>query len=369
MLQNPFKSWIEISRSAVAANIASFRKILSPGTKLFAVVKSNAYGHGLLLFSKLAAEYGVDGFCVDSVIEGGKLRREGILKPILVVGPTFPNLLRDAEEHNLTITISNFDALAEYEQSGAHPAFHIKVDTGMHRQGFQSGESERLLARLLQTSLRKKCTGLCTHFASAKDPEDRAFTEHQYNEFIKIRDAFLRAGFTLLVHAAATGGALLDPKYHFDAVRIGIGLYGVAPSRELARIERRIEFLPALSWHGLVSEIKKLPAGSRISYDGTFTTTRDTAIAILPVGYWHGIPLKLSNAGAVIIHSLRAPILGRVCMDLIIVDVTDIPGVRRSDTATLIGDDLSAAAVAETAQSSPYELLTRLNPLIHRIVV
>lgn len=370
MVQHPFKSWIEIRRSAVAANIALLRSKLEPATRLFAAVKSNAYGHGLVLFSKLLDELGVDGFCVDSVIEGKKLRKEGIIKPILVLGPTFPNLLADAEKENITITISSFDGLTEYENSAAKPEVHIKIDTGMHRQGFLPDDIPALLVRLAQSAFREKVKGVYTHFAVAKDANNMGFIQKQFKAFDAVRTLFIRSGFTnCLFHAAKTGGMLLSKEFHLDAIRPGIGLYGITPSHELLQQGYSKELVPVLSWYCLVSEVKKIAEGETIGYDCTYQVKRETQLAVIPIGYWHGIPWRLSNTGFVAIRGMRAPILGRVCMDLLMVDVTDIPGVRRGDVVTLIGEGVPATLLAEKAGTSPYELLTRINPLIHRVVV
>jgi len=375
LTKDEVKTWIEISRSAARRNYQTFRKLLEPNTRLFAVVKSNAYGHGLLLFSKLVDQLGVDGFCVDALIEGLKLRHEGIKKPILVLGPTLPQLLRDAAEGNITVSISNFESLKAFLALKNPPQFHIKVDTGMHRQGFYPEDIPKVTKTLRTSRIQhpSSFTGVYTHFASAKDINYPTYTEQQFAEFQKVIALLERAGFkNLMRHAAATGGTLVNKKYHLDAVRIGIGLYGLPPSRELAVQLTNAHLTPVMAWKTLVSEVKTIKAGEYIGYDLTERMPRAGKIAVLPVGYWHGYPRALSGVGQVLIQGKRAKVLGRVSMDLLVVDATGI-AVKGGDHAVLIGKDhgeeMRATEVAERHAASHYELVTRLNPLIHRGLV
>lgn len=367
-----FKTWIEISRSAVQHNIKTFRKLIGSKAKLFAVVKSNAYGHGLVTFSKIANSLGVDGFCVDSVVEGVRLREEGITKPVLVLGPTFKNLLKAAAENEITITISSFEALQELKASKFHPEFHLKIDTGMRRQGFYVKDLPKAL-KMMDAEVKANCSGVYTHFASAKDINYPTFTDRQFMEFQKAVQVLEKAGLKNLIrHVAASGGTLVNKKYHLDAVRIGIGLYGLWPSIELGIQLEKTKLEPVLSWRALISEVKKVEAGDFVGYDLTERIPRDSKIAIIPIGYWHGYPRSLSGVGEVVVGGKRARILGRVSMDLIVVDVTGIT-VKRGDVATLIGkqktEEISSYEVARRAgNASYYELLTRINPLIERIV-
>ncbi len=372
MATSALKTWIEISRAAVKRNLAIFRRLVGSKTKIFAVVKSNAYGHGLVVFSKLVDSLGADGFCVDSVIEGVRLREEGIEKPILVLGPTFKNLLKPAAENDITITISSLEALKELKASKFRPEFHLKIDTGMRRQGFYVKDLPSAL-RAMDSELRTNCTGVYTHFSSAKDINYPAFTEKQFSEFNTAVKVLGKAGLKNLVrHVAATGGTLVNKKYHLDAVRMGIGLYGLWPSTELGIQMEKIKLEPILSWRALVSEVKEVEAGDFVGYDLTERVSRKSKIAIIPIGYWHGYPRSLSGVGEVLVGGKKCRVLGRVSMDMIVVDVTGI-AVKRGDVATLIGkqkaDEMSAYEVARHAGgASYYELLTRINPLIERVI-
>ena len=373
-----YKTWIEIEEKAVRHNVAAFRSVIPRRTALFAVVKSNAYGHGLELFSGLADTAGVSGFCVDSVIEGEKLRRSGIRKPILVLGPTLPELAQEAASRNITLTVSNFDALRAVAACPAVPDFHLKIETGMHRQGFNVGDIPRVIKKIRASkTLSAHLTGAYTHFSVAKDVTYPGYTVRQMAEFDRARALFRRAGFTKLVfHAAATGGAALYPKAHYDAVRIGIGLYGYWPTREVELqhplvLGKRLRLEPVLSWRALVSEVKTLALGDFVGYDLTERINVRTQAAIVPIGYWHGFPRALSKVGYVLVKGKPARVLGRVSMDLIVIGVPRGTTARPGDRVTLLGKDgktiLNAFDVAEVMGASHYELLTRLNPLMKRI--
>ncbi len=371
-----YRTWIEIDKNAVKNNYGIFRGMINPETKLWAVVKSNAYGHGLSVFSQVINKLGIDGFCVDSLLEGLKLRKDGIEKPILVLGPTLYNLFDLAYKEKITLTISNFESLREVTKLKLIPKFHIKIDSGMSRQGFLEEDVPKVINFLKKSSLdfRKSFSGIYTHFASAKDINYPTYTELQFDNFNKILNLFKTAGFkNLEKHVAATGATLINKKYHLDAVRVGIGLYGLWPSRELeVQLSSAINLKPILSWRTLVSEVKNIKQGSFIGYDLVEKTDRPIKIAVLPLGYWHGFSRNLSGIGEILIKGKKCRVLGRVSMDLIVVDVTGAD-VCVGDYATIIGMDfknnISAFEISSKSQTSYYEFVTRLNPLIKRVVV
>lgn len=368
------RTWIEIDEKAARRNYDIFRKIVGPKVKLWSVVKSNAYGHGLVLFSKLMQKFGVDGFCVDSLVEGLRLRKEGIKKSILVLGPTLPEITREAGENGITLSIANFEALKVLMRDKKPQEFHVKIDTGMHRQGFYLEDIPKVIRFLSQKPLvvGNKLRGVYTHFASAKDVNYPTYTERQFADFLKAVRLFERAGYKNFArHCSATGGTLINRKYHLDAVRAGIGLYGLWPSKELEMQMPELRLRPVLSWRGVVSEVKKLSAGDYVGYDLTERAPKQTKEAIIPVGYWHGFPRALSGIGEILINGRRSRILGRVSMDIIMAELREkcAPG----DIATFIGRDgkaeLLAFDVAQKAGTTHYEFLTRLNPLMERIKV
>ena len=367
------RTWIEIDKKALASNYEVFRKRIGKKTKLMAVVKSNAYGHGLVDFSKEICKLGADRLAVDSVVEAVTLRKQGIDTPILVLGYTLPERLDDVLNHDVSISVSSLDQLSALSgnSGGQEISVHVKVDTGMHRQGFLPNELDKVIS-FFKTHGKIKPEGLFTHFSSAKNPSFPDYTKSQIREFERWREAFKKAGFTFISHASATAGSLLFPGANYDMVRIGIGLYGLWPSKETKHfLGDKMELLPILSWLTVISETKKLPKGSKIGYDCTETLERDSLVGVCPIGYWHGYPRTLSSIGHVIVKGKKARILGRVSMDMISVDLTDISDAVAGDHVTLIGNDgkenVTANEIADLSDTSYYEIVTRLNPLIKRI--
>lgn len=400
-LKKNLRTWIEIDVSALEHNLKVFLKLIPKRTRFMAVVKSNAYGHGLVQVAKQLAESGiwnsesgilnskfpwptadaVSGlgkilnsrlwFGVDSIVEALRLRKEGVKNPILVLGFTLPGMMFDAARNGISVSISNFESLADLAKAKEKPFFHLKFDTGMHRQGFLVGDSARVIRFLRSHHLSPQ--GIFTHFAAAKDIAYPTYTFEQLKQFKMITGRFERAGFKKMIkHSSASGGVLLFPETHLDMVRIGMGLYGYWPSPE-SRITNQgsqITLQPVLQWKTVVAETKEISKGSYVGYDLTERASRKTKIAVLPIGYWHGYDRGFSGIGEVIIRGRRRKLLGRVSMDMIVVDVTDNPRVKAGDTAVLIGEQekegVWADELALKISTSQYELLTRINPLIHR---
>jgi len=365
-----YKTWIELDKKAARHNFQIFRKLIRSESMIWAVVKSNAYGHGLVHFAKIADSLGVQGFCVDSVIEGLKLRQEGIKKTILVLGPTRNELLNSAAANDITVSVSGWEDFKYFLATETKPRFHVKVDTGMHRQGFMVADLPEFFARLKKNeSASAALTGIFSHFASAKDINYPSYTEKQFREFEKAVALARATGFEKIIsHISATGGSLLDPQYHLDAVRIGIGLFGYMPSKEFEIQLPEIKLRPVLSWYALISDVKQIKKGEYIGYDLTERVHRDTQVAIIPIGYWHGFAWRLSSKGYTLIGDKRAPILGRVSMDIIAADVTGTTAAAGSKT-TLLSAKYNAYDMARRIGTSHYEVLTRINPLIKRIII
>ena len=375
---NHLRTWIEVDTNALRANVLQFRKIIGPRRKLMAVVKSNAYGHGIVGIAKNLKKIAPSAwFGVDSLVEGLRLRKEGIKNPILVLGSTLPAFYSEAFRQKIFVTISNFEALVALAGTKHRPEAHLKIDSGMHRQGFFPEDAKTAIWSLKKNKIVPH--GIYTHFAAAKDRAYPTATFHQFERFQKTVRQFERAGFrNLIKHAAASAGTLLFPETHLNMVRIGMSLWGHWPSEE-ARVNvlsgrfnlPKTALRPILSWKTRVAEVKKIPAGSFVGYDFTERVARPTRLAILPIGYWHGFARGLSSAGFVLVRGKRAKVLGRVSMDITACDVTDIPEVKVGDTVTIIGrqskEEVSAEDMARTLNTSPYEVLTRINPLIERI--
>lgn len=362
---------MEIDTKALAHNYRVFRRIIGKKCRLMAVAKSNAYGHSLVDFARFMQKLGADWIGVDSIVEASALREAHIKKPILILGYTLPERYGDVFRANARITISNFEAL-EVTIHKASPArrlsVHVKVDTGMSRQGFFVEDMPRACELLDKYRSRIIFEGLYTHFAAAKNPAFPRDTDRQIQKFeqaIAIVEGF---GFTPIKHAAASSGTIVFPKSHYDMVRIGIGMYGLWPSKEVeAAFGDHIQLRSALAWKTIIGEIKMLKKGDRVGYDLTERIFVPTRVAICPVGYWHGYPRAFSSIGNFIVKDRRARVLGRVSMDMTIVDISSVPDAKIGDEVTILGAGISADDHAFLSDTSNYEVITRINPLIKRI--
>jgi len=372
------RTWIEVDRSRVAKNYATFRKMIKPDCLLMSVVKSNAYGHELISFAKEMETLGVDWLGVDSIVEGTALRKAGIFTPILVLGYTAPECIESAVKHKMSITVSNQDTLDEVLKyakglSGKEKlSIHIKADTGMHRQGFMKDKVAGVADLLNEHQGAVIVEGLYTHFAEAKNSAEKSNTHAQIENFNEVVKVFSEKGINPIIHACATGGAMLFPEAHFDMVRIGIGMYGAYPSKEAREYaEEKHPLTPALSWKTIIAEVKDLPDGGEVGYDFTDSVTKDSRIAVCPIGYWHGYTRALSSLGFMLVGGKRARIVGRISMDMVVLDITGISDVKVGNEVVVIGEQgeekLHSDEQAFLAKTTSYEFLTCINPLIARL--
>jgi len=369
--KNILRTWIEIDKKAIYHNIAEFRKIIKPNIKIMAIIKSNAYGHGLVDFAK-TAENRVDWLGVDSIIEGLKLRQKGIKKPILVLGYTLPSRVEDAARSDISLTVSSFELLEQIIKLKDRPKIHLKIDTGMHRQGFFLKDLPKAIKLLKQFKLAPE--GLYTHLAAAKDKLYSSYSFKQI-EIFKKADELLKFVFgrkNYLRHAAASAGALLYPEAHFDMVRIGIGLYGMFPTKE-SEMQTNAKLKPAMAWKSIIGEIKTVPKNSFIGYDLTEKVLRSSRLAIILVGYWHGLDRGFSSCGEILVKGKRCRILGRVSMDMVVIDVSNVPNIKIGDEVIILGpsgrEKITAEDMAIKTATTNYEIITRINPLIKRIYI
>ncbi len=373
-LNTQYRTWVEIDTEAIKNNYRVFRSHIDKDTKLAVVVKSNAYGHDIVQFAHEMISCGADVLAVDSVVEALVLRREGIDMPILVLGYTLQGHVAGAVEKDICITVSSFEALRDIRKQKLDKKLlvHIKVDTGMHRQGFLFQDEERLLKELESMKDVIEVDGLYMHFAAAKDPDGPDETKGQIKIFEMWVEKFEKRGFTPTKHACATSGTLLYPNAHFDMVRIGIGMYGLWSSKEVEEYcGEKIILKPVLSWKTIITEVKQLKKGEKIGYDLTEELKRDSVVAICPIGYWHGYGRGFSSKGEVLVGGVSSKVLGRVSMDMIVIDVTDVIDVKKGDVVTLLGEDgnerISAEELAEILKTINYEVVTGINPRTKRI--
>jgi len=344
------------------------------------VVKANAYGHGLLETARIAARSGkADWLGVNALEEGLALRKAGIRLPVLVLGYVPLSGLKEAVRARLRLTVYNMEtvkALRNFDSRGRVP-LHVKLETGTNRQGV-GPERAAILARAIKRGRNLELEGYSTHFANIEDTLDRTYPQGQMARFQSMVEGLERKGLgTPLTHAACTAAAVIFPRTHRSLVRVGIGLYGLWPSRETMlsadALHPWLRLRPVLSWKTAVAQVKEVPAGSYVSYGCTYRTTRRSRLAVLPVGYYDGYDRGLSNTAHVLIRGRRAPIRGRVCMNLCVADVTDIPGARLEDEVVLLGSQgkerISAEQLAAWTGTINYEAVTRINPLLPRLVV
>ncbi|MCI4445638.1 MAG: alanine racemase [Candidatus Aminicenantes bacterium] len=373
--------WIEIDRQSFLHNVQEFKKRLG-STQLMAVVKANAYGHGLLEISRLAAEAGIRWFGVNSLEEGLVLREAGFDQPIVILGYVPISHSKEVVKYNLRVVVynqENLRALALAARELKKKAIvHLKIETGTNRQGIpvnKLGNFYRLIKKTPEIILE----GMSSHFANIEDTTDDFYPRFQLGNFQEAVDWFRRRGVEIPIkHLACTAASILFPETYFDLARVGIGLYGLWPSKEtlascLRRGQEPLKLKPVLSWRARVAQIKSVPKGAYIGYGCSYRTTRPTRLAVIPVGYYDGYDRSFSNTAYVLIRGKRAPVRGRVCMNFIMVDTTDIPEVKLEDRVTLLGKDgrekITADQMAVLAGTINYEIVTRINPLIPRIIV
>lgn len=372
--QTESPTWIEINAKALVSNVKNFKKILPKKTDLMCVIKANAYGHGLdQVMNILKDAPQVSWFSVFSFEDALRVRTYTD-KKILVLCNTNTSYWNLAIKKNISITISSMPELLELStyKHKKKLAWHLKVDTGLHRQGFLRRELSHVITLIEKHNLTPE--GLYSHFSGVETKAFDHYSEKQYRELCEWKQAFASIGITPKVHIAGTAGNIRHSEYSCDIARLGIGLYGLYPSDEAQKkIGKRDFFKPVLSFHTSISEVKTIPKGSFIAYDCTYKTKTDTTIAILPVGYYDGLPRTLSSRGKVLIQGKYAPILGRIMMNMCIIDVSHIQGVKEGEKVTIIGiqgkQTLSAEELAHLAGTINYELVTRLNPAIPRKIV
>lgn len=364
------RTWVEIDRSAIKHNLAIFKKMLKKDCQLMAVVKANAYGHGLVLFSKELQRLGVKHFGVDSFEEAQELRGSDIKDQILVLGFTPSYLYKDVVKQKIQITISNTDSLYALKKIEEKIQIHIKVDTGLGRQGFQTDQLDSVLNFLVKNK-NIEVVGIFSHLAVGEDPKQKDYTQRQVEKLNIWHKAFLEKGFKPKKHITATASTMIYPEYHFDMVRIGIGLYGLFASKESKDFfEKKYKLRPVLSWKAIITEIKDFKKGERIGYDLTEELSRNSKLAIIPVGYYSGYPRLLSLKGTFDIKGTKVKIIGRVSMNMVILDVTDIKNIKPYDEVSIIGGKnkhyAEAYDMASDSETITYEITTRINPIIKR---
>lgn len=413
--QKSEKVWVEVSKEKILSNIKLLKELLQEeggiatsraprnDSPLFmAVVKSNAYGHGLAEVSKICSSREasakwdehkncstprqarrlkplVDWFGVDNIDEALALREQGIKQPILILGYVPFDKISEAVAKDISFVAYNNEALdfiaAQKFPKNKKAKIHIKVETGTARQGIEGKELLDFVSKAVKNP-NIFIEGIYTHYANIEDTTDSSYAIEQLKKFNKSIAAAEKIVKIPLKHSACSAALINYPETQFNLVRAGISLYGMWSSNEtkLVAKQKNINLIlkPALTWQTQIVQIKKIPAGTPVSYGLTEKVKRESRIAILPVGYWDGYDRGLSGIGEVLVNGCRARILGRICMNMTIIDITDIPDAELFDSAILLGksgeEKISAEEIAKKINTINYEITTRINPLIKRII-
>lgn len=360
-------SWVEVNLDAVAHNVQTAKANLRAGTKLCAVVKADAYGHGAVRVAQEAARNGADFLAVALLQEAVALRDAGIDLPILVLGAMMPEVAEIAVRYDISHAVFDEERLYALNEAAIKlhrkAKVHLKIDTGMHRIGIHVRDAGRF-ARLANSLAGIEIEGVFSHFATA-DADDKQYAAYQFGRFQEALAAIEAEGIKIPVRHIANSAALTElEEYQLDMVRQGITLYGLHPAHMLDCYK---DFEPVMTVKTQVAFLKTLPAGDTIGYGRTYTLDRPSTIATLPIGYADGVNRRLSNKGYMLIHGQKAPIVGRVCMDQVMLDVTDIPNVRIGDEVIVFGGhELPMELVAEWTDTICYEVVCSVSPRVPR---
>lgn len=367
------RCYAEISLEAIGHNIREVKKRLPEGVKLLGVVKANAYGHGAVPVASYL-ENQVDYFATATIEEAIELREHGISAPILILGYVSPSQYSDLVEYDITQTIDSYAQALALEKEAARQnrkaKAHLAVDTGMTRIGFQVTEHDADEAAKIADLPHIELEGMFTHFSCA-DQEDKTYCSMQMEKYDKMTALLAERGVTIpLRHICNSAGIMEFDDHRFEMVRSGIITYGIYPSEEVKK--ERLDLIPALSWKSHVIHVKEVGPGIGVSYGATYVTEKPmTRIATVSAGYADGYPRALSNQGCVLIHGKKAPIIGRICMDQMMADVTDIPDVQVEDVVTLVGTDgdetITIEEIANPAARFDYEMLCDISSRVTRV--
>lgn len=369
------RTWTEISLDAIADNVQEVLSHLRPGVQAMAVVKADGYGHGALEVARAALGAGATWLGLAMLDEALALRRAGIDAPMLVLGHTPPDSVADAVAAGISLTVYQEDVLAAVAAAGRRASrpgrVHVKVDTGMGRIGVFPEEAVAFCRRAADLP-GVLLEGVFSHFAAA-DSADKSYTRQQFDQFRAVLDALAARGLTVPLRHAANSAATMDlPETHLDLVRAGIAVYGLQPSDE---VEHPLPLTPAMTWKTRVVHVKRVARGNCISYGCTYQTRADSVVATLPVGYADGYSRSWSNRGYVLVAGRRVPVVGRVCMDQLMVDVTELAEdgieVRVGDEAVLMGrqgeESLTADELAAGLGTISYEIICLVGKRVPRL--
>lgn len=372
------RAWAEINLDAISKNLKNIRKITNPDAKLLAVVKADAYGHGYLDVAKTLVESGADYLGVATFEEAKQLRIHSIEAPIMILGPIIDSDIENVIKLDIISTVFDTDTAKRISDRakliGKQAKIHIKLDTGMTRIGFVcSDDNKESIDSILKISKMPnlEIDGIFTHFARSDEP-DREFTDAQFEKFMSVCNALEGKGLHIPVkHVCNSGGIMEFPEYHLDMVRCGIICYGHYPSEDVHKEKLPLE--PAMTFKTVVTNVKTVPANTPVSYGGTFVTDKEMKIATIAIGYADGYSRVLSNKAEVIVNGKKANIVGNVCMDQTMVDVSDIDDVKIGDEVILFGkcgnNIITVESVARIIGTINYETLCVVSKRVPRVYI
>lgn len=365
-----------VSLDAIAHNFAEMKKNIAKGTKIVAVIKADGYGHGAEAIARLIEDYDyIWGFAVATPEEALQLRTFGVKKPILILGIVFEEYFTQMIAKEIRLTVCTYEMAQklseEAQRQGRDVHIHIGLDTGMSRIGFADRQESVEEIKKISQLPNLKIEGMFTHFARA-DETDRSPAIDQLNRYLNFAKLLEDAGIQIpMKHCSNSAGIIRVPEANLNAVRAGITIYGIHPSNEVER--DIVKLIPAMELKSHISYIKTVEPGAAFSYGGTFTAKKEMKVATIPVGYADGYPRSLSNKGWVLIHGKKAPILGRVCMDQFMVDITKIPDAKAGDEVTLIGKDgkefISIEKFGDLSGRFSYEFACDISKRVPRVYI
>jgi alanine racemase len=368
-----FRVTANIDLDAISSNILNIKKLIGNSTKLMAIIKADAYGHGALPIAKTLDSLGVDAFGIAILEEGIELREAGIHKPVLILGYTPKEQYNQLVKNDISQTIFQLDSAIELSkaalQQNKKAGIHIKIDTGMNRIGFFDTKDSMEDIKKIASLEGIRIEGIFSHF-SAADETDKTSAKMQLDRFLEFVNQLELEGITIPIKHISNSAGIIDlPEAKLDMVRSGIATYGLYPSEFVS--QEMLKLSPALEIKTHVSYVKEVEPNCGVSYGSTYITSKITKIATIPVGYGDGYPRLLSSKGRVLIHGISAPIIGKICMDQFMVDVTEIEGVKQGDTVTLIGRDknefIPIEEVGALSYSFNYEVACNVGKRVPRV--
>jgi alanine racemase len=367
------RTWAEVDLDAIAHNIREIRKITNPNAQIMAVVKADAYGHGFLEVTRTLLENGADRLAVAVLQEGKQLRSRGVTVPILLLGASMENDIDDIINFDITPSVCSYEFAKAIsyvsEKKEKITKIHIKLDTGMSRIGFVVSENNSQIIDEIEKITKLpyiEVEGIFSHFATS-DEQDDSYTRLQFSRFMSVVQALEKRNIHIPIkHICNSAGIMMYPEMHLDMVRPGIILYGLYPSNEVDKT--RLDLIPAMTLKSKITFVKKVEAGRGVSYGKEYITNKVTKIATVPIGYADGYLRKIAKEGKMIVHGKKVPIIGRICMDQCMIDVSDVHNIERGDEAIIFGrEGITIDDLAQWLDTINYEISCVIGKRIPRI--